>query len=439
MKGLKQSGLAINGILRVPKERYYDRDFFELEREKLWYKTWQLACRLQEIPESGDYVEYEIFDQSILIVHQKDGSLKAFFNVCPHRATQIAKGEGTFHGGQMTCPFHGWRWNLDGSSSFVYGEQGFAPECMNRNELALRECKLEVWGDSVWVNLDRDANPLSDHLHPVSGILESLGIKNWRVKWWQETILQANWKMAQEAFMEGWHVMRTHPQLTLGAGEATPADSLRHKVYANGHASFEFADNETDFFSFDVMLASAELLAEGLDAMVIDRDVKVLEGLRNKVETGNSIRSAVVKGLRAYYEGAGIPVPDGAENNPMWWSSMIFIFPNTLYLPMYGNALAYRIRPHNNDPEQCRFEVWSLTTYPETQLQPRAVLKGRFAKDDASNWPLIPLQDFSNIERQQKGLHAIGYQGHRLAVEWESGISNMHMELDRRLFENSQA
>lgn len=439
MKGHMRSALAMNGVSRVPGERYYDRDFFELERERLWYKTWQLACRLQEIPEPGDYVEYEICDQSILIVHQQDSSLKAFFNVCPHRATQIAKGEGTFQGGQMTCPFHGWRWNLDGSSSFVYGEQGFAPECVKRNELALRECKLEAWGDSVWINLDPDAKPLSEHLRPAADILVNLGIKNWRVKWWQETILQANWKMAQEAFMEGWHVMRTHPQLTLGAGESAPADALRHKVYPNGHASFEFADNETDFFNFDVMLASAQLLAEGLDAMVIDRDVKVLEGLRNKVEAGDTIRSAVMKGLRAYYEGAGIPMPDGVENNPMWWSSMIFIFPNTLYLPMYGNALAYRIRPYNNDPEQCRFEVWSLTTYPETQPQPRAVLRGRFAKDDANNWPLIPLQDFSNIERQQKGLHTIGYQGHRLAVEWESGISNMHLELDRRLSEISHA
>ena len=74
---------------RVPKERYYDRGFFELEKEKLWTKTWQMACRLQEIPKPNDFVEYEICDQSVVVVRQADNSIKAFFNVCPHRATQI--------------------------------------------------------------------------------------------------------------------------------------------------------------------------------------------------------------------------------------------------------------------------------------------------------------------------------------------------------------
>ena len=87
----------------------------------------------------------------------------------------------------------------------------------------------------------------------------------------------------------------------------------------------------------------------------------------------------------------------------------------------HGNALAYRIRPYYNDPERCRFEVWSLTTWPESYPETRATLKGRFDKDDKQNWPLIPIQDFSNIERQQKGLHVLGYQGHRLGhpVVWE--------------------
>jgi phenylpropionate dioxygenase-like ring-hydroxylating dioxygenase large terminal subunit len=424
---------AISKPYHVPKERYYDREFFELEKEHLWNRTWQMACRLQEIPRANDYVEYEICDQSILVVRQADQSIKAFFNVCPHRATQMAKGSGTLPGGQITCPFHGWRWNIDGSNSFVYGREGFAPECMVPQEIDLRECKVEVWGDSVWVNMDPDAGPLVASLQPAAGLLEGVAIGNWRVKWWQETILNANWKMAQEAFMEGWHVMRTHPQLTLGAGEATPPDSLRYGTYPNGHCSFESTTLERDFHSFDVMLASSQLLADGLDAMAIDRDMKVLESIRHKIKPGDNIRDAVAREMRAYNEGAGIPMPQGIETRPLWWSGMVYLFPNIFYLPMYGNSLAYRIRPFNDDPERCRFEVWSLTTWPESYPENRATLKGRFDKDDNANWPLIPIQDFSNIERQQKGLHVLGYQGHRLATEWEAGITNMHQELDRRL------
>jgi len=424
---------AMTSSVQVPPERYYDRGFFELEKKQLWYRSWQLACRLQEIPKPNDFVEYEICDQSLLVVRQPDRSVKAFFNVCPHRATQIGKGAGTFPGGQLTCPFHGWRWHVDGSSAFVYGEQGFAPECVRREDIALRECRVEVWGDSVWINLDANAGPLADALQPAAGMLEGVAIQNWRVKWWQETILNANWKMAQEAFMEGWHVMRTHPQLTLGAGEASPPDKLRYRTFPNGHCSFESMALDTDFHSYDVMLASSQLLADGLDAMAIDRDMTVLEGIRHRLSPGASVRDAVAREMRAYNEGAGIPMPAGIERQPLWWSGMVYLFPNIFYLPMYGNALAYRIRPHNDDPEWCRFEVWSLTTWPETYPAERARLRGRFDRADADNWPLIPIQDFSNIERQQRGLHALGFPGLRLATEWEAGIANMHRELDRRL------
>jgi hypothetical protein len=111
----------------------------------------------------------------------------------------------------------------------------------------------------------------------------------------------------------------------------------------------------------------------------------------------------------------------------------VFLFPNYFMLPMYGNSLAYRSRPYNDDPECCRFEIWSLTTYPEGQELERATLQGRFEKDDTENWGLIPRQDMSNIERQQRGFHSIAYRQSRLSTQWERAISNMHEELDRYL------
>ncbi len=109
---------AMNDPLYVPRERYYDRQFFELEKKYLWPKVWQMACRLEEIPEPGDFVEYEICDQSVIVVRQRDRAVKAFHNTCRHRGTQLCKGSGHLPAGQIRCPFHGWRWNLDGSNSF---------------------------------------------------------------------------------------------------------------------------------------------------------------------------------------------------------------------------------------------------------------------------------------------------------------------------------
>ena len=104
-----------------------------------------------------------------------------------------------------------------------------------------------------------------------------------------------------------------------------------------------------------------------------------------------------------------------------------------MMLPMWANSLSYRSRPYNNDPEWCRFEVWSLETYPVGDEPSDRPVVGRYDKKDTENWGLIPRQDFSNIERQQRGLHTRSFEALRLATEWERLISNMHEELDRYL------
>lgn len=424
---------AMRDRLHVPRERYYDRDFFELEKKKLWSRTWQMACRLEEIPEPNDFVEYEICDESVLVIRQQDMSVKAFHNACRHRATQLEKGSGHLAGGQIVCPFHGWRWNADGSSSYVYGEHGFDPVCLKPDNLRLREVKVEIWAGCAWINLDPNAGPLREALSPAAELLDAVGAENWQVKWWKEVILNANWKMAQEAFLEGYHVAQTHPQLTMGVpieDYAGAIDATDYKIYPNGHASFW---SQRDFPTIDIMLLAGQLLADGQDAMVLERDINLLEPLRNKLKPGDDLKAAAVAALREAADGAGIPWKEGMENSPLFWAGEVFLFPNMFFLPQFGNCLSYRIRPYNHDPEWCRFEVWSLTTYPVSEQRPRAELLGRFDKEDVKNWGLIPRQDFSNIERQQRGLHSKGFEELVLSPKWEKSISNMHFELDRRL------
>ena len=91
------------------------------------------------------------------------------------------------------------------------------------------------------------------------------------------------------------------------------------------------------------------------------------------------------------------------------------------------------MRPHGNDPESCLFELWSLTIPAGGHQPSRPVLQGPFAPDDTDHWPRIPLQDFSNIGRQQRGVHSLGFLGPRLSHTYEAGIVNMHRELDRYL------
>jgi phenylpropionate dioxygenase-like ring-hydroxylating dioxygenase large terminal subunit len=426
---------AMRDNLHVPRERYYDRAFAQLEKERLWLRTWQMACRLEEIPRPNDFVEYEICDQSVLLVRQRDMSVKAFHNACRHRATQLEKGSGRLAGGQFVCPFHGWRWNADGSNSFVFGSDGFAPECLRPDDIRLQECRIELWGGCAWINLDPDAAPLREALSPAAEMLEGVGVDNWRVKWWKETVLHANWKMAQEAFMEAWHVAQTHPQLTMGVPiDDIPANAgTVYRVHPGGHSNFEPGVTGGRFPSIDYMIARLGLLTEGQDAMVLERDLNVLRSLRNRLGPDDDVVSAAAQALREFAQGSGIPWTEGMEESPLFWAGEVFLFPNLFFLPQYGNCLSYRIRPYGDDPEWCRFEVWSLTSYPESEERPRAQLMGRFPKTDSEHWGLIPMQDFSNIERQQAGLHTTGFTELRLATEWEAAISHMHVELDRRL------
>ncbi len=93
---------------RIPVQRYFDPEFYALERDKLWSRVWQMACRLEEIPNPGDYSVYDIFDQSVIITRVDARTVKAYHNACRHRGVQLVQDRGTAPDGVFTCPFHGW-------------------------------------------------------------------------------------------------------------------------------------------------------------------------------------------------------------------------------------------------------------------------------------------------------------------------------------------
>src|SRR5580704_3451526 len=136
-----QVPFAMTNSTRVPAPRYFDPAFAQLEDERLWSRTWQMACRLEEIPEPGDYVTYAIGDQSLIVLRLDHETIRAYSNACRHRGTQLAQGSGSFRGGQIACPFHGWRWNLDGINSFVFGQEAFTESVPDPLELCLPQAK----------------------------------------------------------------------------------------------------------------------------------------------------------------------------------------------------------------------------------------------------------------------------------------------------------
>jgi phenylpropionate dioxygenase-like ring-hydroxylating dioxygenase large terminal subunit len=401
--------LAVTDPERIPAARYHDAEFFELEREHLWPHVWQMACRLEEIPDAGDFVEYRILDQSIIVVRVDDATIKAFFNACRHRATKLVDDRGNCSASGFICPFHGWCWNLDGTSSFVYQPELFSEAALDGDDLRLVECQVDTWAGCVFVNMDPDAPPLRASLGSLPALLDPLNVAEMRTTWWQSTVLPANWKLAMEAFFEGYHVMETHPQLIASR-----------------------ARTEHDTF-VDAQIASMTTLGTGMgDGMVLPKDVDVARSLRglelpdDPREAHRVWRRELNDAITRTSREAGIDMPDLDSTYP--GNEVFFAFPHFFLLPMYGNATLYRCRPLT--PETCLYELWSTTLFPaDEQPAPVRTTPVPIAHDDPW-WPQIPAQDFSNIPRQQQGLHSRGFEFMRLSRNIEGLISNTHRLID---------
>lgn len=433
--------------------RYIDPSFLRLEYDKLWTRTWQAAARLDEIPEAGDFTVYNIGDQSVLLVRADESTVKAYHNVCPHRGTALGDGCGKFENSQILCPFHGWRWNLHGENQFVLERQEFRGGQLQNSDVALKQVKVEVWAGFVFINFDRNAQPFEEFIAPVRDIVEGLAIKDMHHYWWKSIPVPANWKVAQEAFFEAFHVPMTHPQLEKGGaavvrGQRADAEFthryVAYETYPQGHGRF-YGGKKTPMAGhvnkqqqqgdpLEDMAARLTLLVEGMDAMVLKEDVDVLRSLRGKpIPEGSSLGGEYVKALYASAAAQQRPMPKPVPEILGMWGGEVFIFPNLMILPQAGNAMIYRVLPDRHDPDRCTFEIYSTRTYPAAAKLERATVESVTDLHDPEQLRLIPRQDLGNIPRIQKGLHSRAMRQTWLAIEQEKLILNMHQELDRYL------
>jgi len=415
---------------RIPARRYFDEEFYKLECERLWPHVWQMACRLEQIPDVGDWVEYKILDKSVIVVRTKQG-VKAFHNACRHRGVPLANGgRGNCQRQGFVCPFHGWRWNMDGQNTFVYGKHLFSERQLDKADLALRPCRVELWGGGAFINFDDSAPSFRESIGPVADRLEAHGMSNLRSEWWYATILPANWKIAMEAFMEGYHVMRTHPQLH----KAVPSLYGPRYGHDSGGINQPANPNLTVRQNIQAHFDHLELLSVGMAGMIHAKELEIARQLLD-VDLPEDpakavpmwygiVQDQITKQLRA----KGEPVPDlnaVAVSDPV--NAVEFLFPHYFLLPFFSSMSSYRIRPLG--PESCLFEIWSLTSVAAGET-PKTPLEPTILPYDSQDFPPIPQQDYSNIPLQQKGMHTGGFEFMRLSKDIEGLISNYQRIID---------
>ena len=408
------------GDADLPTTRYTSRQFHELEKERLWKRVWQMACRAEDVPEVGDTLVYDICDISILVVRTGTEEIKAYYNACLHRGRQLREHDG--NAVELRCPFHGFCWNLDGSLKQVPCEWDFPH--VKAEEWSLPEVRVGTWGGFVFVNMDPEAEPLEAFL---------TGLDEHFAKWPLDQrykavhvarIFRTNWKVVQEAFMEAFHVVATHPQLLAGIGDAnTQYDwwgNFSRAITPNGTPSPHISYVPSEQEMFDAMSdrrmdeAPFVALSDGMTA-------------RGVAGRGGRQRMVPVLGDQA------AEVSDAELSDSIYYT----VFPNFHPWGAY-NRIVYRFRPYGDQHEMAIMECMFLEPYDPSGPKPAAVPIHWLGPDD--DWTEAPElgmlarvfnQDTFNLPKVQIGLHSLRKPGITLANYQETKIRHFHHVLSR--------
>jgi phenylpropionate dioxygenase-like ring-hydroxylating dioxygenase large terminal subunit len=412
------------GTEPIPVRRYTSREYLRLEYERLWPRVWQWACNSEDIPEVGDHHVYDIGDRSVLLVRVAENEIKAYHNACLHRGRQLKTSTGNAN--KLTCGFHGWTWNLDGSLARIPCRWDF-PQ-VSDEDFSLPEVRCESWSQFVFINFDDHAAPLAEALDVIPEHFEHFPLDDKYTAAWVQKVVPANWKVTMEAFVESYHEIGTHPQLLEWNGDANTQydvwDTVSRHITLLGVPSPHLGELTEEqvyeasrsFYSMPGNEPPVELSA-GMGAR------EALAGL-----AGDMLKNA-----------AGIDVSD-ASITEIVDAMEYWVFPNWCPWAGIANALQYRFRPNGDDPNTCIFDIRMMLPVPPGAPRPPAAPVHVLQPDEPwTNAPELmgfgPIldQDEVNLVALQRGLRATTRQGVNFGEYQESRIRHFHQLLDEYL------
>ena len=200
-----------NYRMQIPTDRYVSADYAAREREAVWMRTWQVAGRLDEIPDSGDWKQYSIYDQSFLIVRGRDGVVRGFVNACRHRGNVLCR-DNTGNTARFVCPYHLWSYDLKGSLRGVARPDLVGD--LDKEQHGLLQVAVDSFAGFVFLNPDPDAVPLAEFLGTDAyELIEAYHLDDMVTVLDVREAVDCNWKIVVDAFQEGYHIQAIHPEL----------------------------------------------------------------------------------------------------------------------------------------------------------------------------------------------------------------------------------
>jgi Rieske 2Fe-2S family protein len=216
------SGLQLERTL--PTSWYRSEDIFKVEKDRIFCREWIGVCRAEELPRPGDHRVLDVLGESILLVRNREGELRAFYNVCRHRGSRLCRGShetvsagrvalaGGVTGGRLiVCPYHQWSYDLNGA--LVAAPHLGAGTGFDKQAFSLYPVGVAAWGGFVFLNLQSGAAPLQQQLGGVPERLQRYPLADLRIGSTLHYDVAANWKILCENYNECYHCGGVHPEL----------------------------------------------------------------------------------------------------------------------------------------------------------------------------------------------------------------------------------
>jgi choline monooxygenase len=366
-------------------DAYTSDEFFALERERVFGTSWVAVGCSAPLREPGDVLVAEVAGRSVFVVRQKDATLRAFYNVCRHRGTQLlAAGECRVKR-FIRCPYHSWAYDLDGrcigtpmfTGSDIPADQQAAFDmrdaaAFDRADYGLLPVAVDEWGPLVFVNLEPDAAPLSAHLGDLPARTAGYRLDEWQIARTAEYEIAANYKLVAENFMEYYHLPWVHPGLV----KVSPIDA-HHRWQGTG-------------------------MYVGFCTSPIAPDTD---------DGGWQSGLAPISGLSD---------SDAASARFLW------LFPNVAVNILPNHLFIIHARP-------VRPGLTHETTYLLTHPESAGAAGAEQAVDEiATFWDAVNREDIGIVERVQTGLETTPFPGGRLCYRFEESLHRFqNMVIDR--------
>lgn len=405
----------------ISVDRYIDPKFHDLEKTKIWKKVWQVALREERIPNVGDADVYEINDISIILVRVAPDTIKAYYNACLHMGRNLV--DRPCNLSEIRCPYHGFTWHTNGKLKHIPSWWDF-PQ-VNALKFNLPEVKVATWGGFIFINMDPDCEPLDAYLGDLNKHFEKYPFSERYTAVHVIKVLRCNWKTAQEAFMDAYHTVATHPQILTSAGD----DNSQYDVF--GICSRAITPVGTPSPHLNWTPTEDDIAANAYRPRDSSGGVKVPPGMTYR-QYGAQVAREELRTM------IGDKADDLCDAEVMD-SAFYTVFPNFHPFLFYAQTIQL-FKPYNDRHDMCTMEIMYLRPFKGSRPPPA---KPHFLGPDQSFIEAPELgvagallcQDEWNIEKVQRGMHTLRMSkpGVTLGVYQHTQVRHFHNLYDRYL------